>query len=78
MRGAGTGEDGTEIYCPRPLIYAKDPDNLKELCEYLVEFDKIQREKDNNINLPFTQYSWAGGFIWTKAPGVRVKSYLAK
>lgn len=78
LRGAGTGEMGTEIYFPRPLIYAKDPEDLKELREYLVQFDKRQREKKNNIDLPFTQYAWSGGFIWTRVPGVRVKSYLQK
>ena len=78
LRGAGTGENGTEIYCPRPLLYADDPEVLKELREYLLKFDKRQREKENNVDLPFSQYAWAGGFIWTKAPGVRVKSYLQK
>tara|TARA_R110002072_G_scaffold69489_3_gene168602 strand:- start:1632 stop:3302 length:1671 start_codon:yes stop_codon:yes gene_type:complete len=78
LRGAGTGENGTEIYCPRPLLYADDPEVLKELREYLLKFDKRQREKENNVDLPFSQYAWAGGFIWTKVPGVRVKSYLQK
>jgi hypothetical protein len=78
LRGAGTGNNGTEIYCPRPLMYNDDPSELKELREYLIEFDKRQREKENNIDLPFSQYAWSGGFIWTKVPGVRVKSYLQK
>ncbi|MDW5290943.1 hypothetical protein [Formosa sp. PL04] len=78
LRGAGTGEGGTEMYYPRPLMYVKDPEALEELREYLVEFDKRQKEKENNIDLPFTQYAWAGGFIWTRVPGVRVKSYLKK
>jgi len=78
LRGAGTGEMGTEIYFPRPLMYAKDPEDLKELREYLLQFDKRQREKKNNIDLPFSQYAWSGGFIWTRVPGVRVKSYLQK
>jgi len=78
LRGTGTGEKGTEIFCPRPLMYAENPKELKELREYLLEFDKRQREKENNIDLPFSQYAWSGGFIWTKVPGVRVKSYLPK
>ncbi|WP_299118790.1 hypothetical protein [uncultured Winogradskyella sp.] len=78
LRGTGTGEKGTEIYCPRPLMYADDPEVLQELREYLIEFDKRQREKDNNIDLPFSQYAWSGGFIWTKAPNTRVKPYLQK
>lgn len=76
LRGAGIGNLGTEIYCPRPLMYVEDPEVLSELREYLLKFDKRQIEKENNIDLPFSQYAWAGGFIWTKAPGVRVKSYL--
>lgn len=78
LRGAGSGENGTEIYCPRPLMYLEDPEGLKELREYLLEFDKRQVEKENNIDLAFSQYAWAGGFIWTKVPEVRVKSYLQK
>ena len=78
LRGTGTGHKGTEIYCPRPLMYTEDPEVLQELREYLLEFDKRQREKENNIDLPFSQYAWSGGFIWTKAPGARVKSYLQK
>lgn len=78
LRGAGTGINGTEIYFPRPLMYSKDPESLQELREYLLEFDKRQREQENNIDLPFSQYAWSGGFIWTQVPGQRVKSYLQK
>jgi hypothetical protein len=78
LRGMGSGENGTEIYCPRPMMYLKDPESLKELREYLIAFDKRQIEKENNIDLPFSQYAWSGGFIWTQVPGERVKSYLEK
>tara|TARA_R110000868_G_scaffold71713_3_gene209741 strand:- start:14561 stop:16204 length:1644 start_codon:yes stop_codon:yes gene_type:complete len=78
IRGTGTGSEGTEIYCPRPLMYMKDPDQLMELREYLLQFDKRQREPQNNIDLPFSQYAWAGGMFWTQIPGERVKSYLEK
>lgn len=78
FRGAGSGEKGTEIYCPRPMMYLKDPEALAELREYLTTFDKRQREKENNIDLPFSQYAWSGGFIWTQVPNERVKSYLDK
>ena len=78
LRGTGTGEGGTEIFCPRPMMYFEDPASLKELREYLVQFDKRQREKENNIDLPFSQYAWSGGIIWTRVPGERVKSYLGK
>lgn len=78
LTGTGDGNLGTEIYFPRPLMYLKDPEDLKELREYLLQFNKRQREKDNNINLPFSQYAWSGGYIWTRVPGERVKSYLQK
>lgn len=78
LRGAGSGENGTEIYCPRPMMYLKNPESLAELREYLTSFDKRQRETENNIDLPFSQYAWSGGFIWTQIPGERVKSYLDK
>ncbi|CAH8296589.1 hypothetical protein EV196_11120 [Mariniflexile fucanivorans] len=76
LRGTGTGENGTEIYCQRPLMYCKDPEDLQELREYMIKFDKRQIEKENNVDLPFSLYTWAGGFIWTRVPGERVKSYL--
>ncbi|HSD06809.1 hypothetical protein [Flavobacterium sp.] len=78
LRGTGSGDNGTEIYCPRPMMYLKDPESLSELREYLTTFDKRQREKENNIDLPFSQYAWSGGFIWTQVPNERVKSYLDK
>ncbi|MEO8534830.1 MAG: hypothetical protein ABI441_13820 [Flavobacterium sp.] len=78
LRGTGSGDKGTEIYCPRPMMYLKDPESLAELREYLTTFDKRQRENENNIDLPFSQYAWSGGFIWTQIPGERVKSYLDK
>lgn len=78
LRGAGSGENGTEIYFPRPMMYLKDSESLAELREYLTTFDKRQREPENNVDLPFSQYAWSGGFIWTQIPGERVKSYLDK
>ncbi|WP_241910419.1 hypothetical protein [Pseudotamlana carrageenivorans] len=78
LRGSGSGTGGTELYFPRPLMYSKDSESLKELREYLVKFDKRQREKEHNIDLAFSQYAWAGGFIWTRVPDVRVKAYLDK
>lgn len=78
LRGAGSGVEGTEFYFPRPLMYVKNPEALQELREYLIKFKKRQIEKENNIDLPFSQYAWTGGFIWTRVPNVRVKSYLKK
>lgn len=78
LRGAGIGTGGTEFYLPRPLIYATTPDELNELSEYLVKLKKVQKEKDRNIHLPFSPWSWTGGFFWTGVRGERVKSYLAE
>lgn len=78
LNGSGSGKNGTEIYCPRPMMYFKDPESLEELRTYLVELNKLQKEKENNISLPFSQYSWSGGIFWTQVPNTRVKSYLEK
>ncbi|MBF7073661.1 hypothetical protein ISG33_09665 [Glaciecola sp. MH2013] len=78
IRGEGTGAKGTEFYFPRPLIYAPDAPELKELKEYLVSLDKIQKEKANNIYIPFTEWAWSGGYFWTRIEGQRVKKYLDK
>lgn len=76
LRGTGSGQQGTELYFPRPLNYVENPEPLKELREYLKKFNKRQRVKSKNIDLPFSQYAWSGGFIWTQVPGKRVKYYL--
>ncbi|TRX60198.1 hypothetical protein FNH22_09120 [Fulvivirga sp. M361] len=76
LRGAGSGALGTVLYFPFPLSMLADPESLKELREYLVKYEKIQKEPENNVYAPFSQYAWSGGFFWTKVPGVRVKSYL--
>ena len=76
LRGAGSGEHGTEIYFPRPLIYTKPTQELAELREYLIKLNKVQKEKANNIELPYTEWAWSGGFFWSKVPGQRVKKYL--
>lgn len=78
LRGTGAGEGGTELFYPRPMMYLDNPESLTELREYLLEFDKRQIEEENNIDLPFSQYAWSGGYIWTQVPGERVKSYLGK
>ncbi|WGL15765.1 hypothetical protein PVT68_13415 [Microbulbifer bruguierae] len=74
----GAGQQKTQLYFPRPLRLLPDPPELSELREYLTEMDKRQREEQNNIDLPFTQYAWAGGYIWARKPGERVKAYLDK
>lgn len=78
FRGSGSGKEGTEIFCPRPMMYLKNQESLAELREYLTTTGKRQVEKENNIDLPFSQYAWSGGMIWTQIPNQRVKSYLEK
>lgn len=75
-RGKGSGKNGTEFYFPRPLMYAPPTPELKELREYLVKHDKVQRNKNSNLNLPFTEWSWSGGYFWTRIEGQRVKKYM--
>lgn len=78
IRGTGTGVSGTEFYFPRPLIYTQKAPELIELNEYLVEHNKIQKEKNNNLHVPYTEWSWSGGYFWTRVKNVRVKKYLEK
>jgi len=78
LRGAGTGRGGTEFYIPRPLLYVEQPGEVNELTKYLVELNKIQKEKDRNIELPFSPWSWTGGFFWTGIRDQRVKGYLER
>lgn len=37
---------------------------------------KFKRKKKNNIYIPYTEWSWSGGFFWTRIEGIRVKKYL--
>lgn len=76
LRGAGAGRGGTEFWMPRPLLYVESPAELDELIEYLRSLGKVQREKDRNIELPYSPWSWTGGFFWTGVRGERVKAYL--
>lgn len=52
----GEGE-ATTLYFPRPLKYLPTPSSMEELSEYLTEQKKRQREKQNNIDLPFSLYA---------------------
>ena len=71
----GTGNQ-TTLYYPFPLNTLPTPAAFKELDEYLRKFDKRQREKQNNVDMPFSLYAWSGGFIWTQTPNARGKAYL--
>lgn len=75
LQGEG---DQTTLFYPRPMKYLPTPDAMSELQEYLLEFDKRQREPENNIDLPFSLYAWTGGYIWTQTPDARGKAYLEK
>ena len=76
LRGAGSGPQGTDLHFPRPLQMIDKNDSLNELREYLVKYDKRQREKDKNIDFLFSEYSWSGGFIWIQKDGTRAAAYL--
>ena len=78
LRGFGSGEQGTELFFPRPLRIVDKGESLSELNEYLRKYDKRQKEKHNNINEFFSEYSWSGGFIWVQKEGTRAAPYLSK
>lgn len=76
LRGAGSGDTGTNLHFPRPLQMIDKTDSLDELREYLKKYDKRQREEDKNIDELFSEYSWSGGLIWVQKEGTRAAAYL--
>lgn len=78
LKGAGSNEGGTTLHFPRPLTMIDRSDSLDELREYIVELDKRQVEKDKNLDVLFSEYSWSGGMIWVKVPGGRPAGYLPR
>ncbi|GGX61863.1 hypothetical protein GCM10011309_09760 [Litorimonas cladophorae] len=76
LRGSGAGPAGTNLYIPRPLQMVETGDHFDEIRRYLKKYDKRQREKDKNIDVLFSEYSWTGGFIWVQKEGTRAASYL--
>ena len=74
----GDAAGGTTLYFPFPLSALETPPAFKELDEYLLEFDKRQREADNNVDMPFSLYAWSGGYIWAQPDGHRGKAYLER
>jgi len=80
LLGAGSGEGGTQLYFPTPLDQMSVPEPLNELQEYLIRYNKTQKTNDLGEKiepLPFSLYSWSGGFFWFTAKGTRVKKYLS-
>lgn len=76
LAGMGSGEGGTEIFMPRPLDQMDDGGAADELREYLVEYDKRERQRDQNLDVLFSEWSWNGGFLWVRTPGGRHATYL--
>ncbi|MGB6319300.1 MAG: hypothetical protein WBG08_11725 [Litorimonas sp.] len=76
LRGQGKGQGGSEIYIPRPLSYIDTGDKFDEIRTYLKRFDKVQRDADQNVEWPFSEYSWTGGFLWIGPQGHRAAAYL--
>lgn len=76
LAGMGSTEGGTELYMHRPLNQMDDGGVANELREYLVEYDKRERQPSNNLDVLFSEWSWNGGFVWTRAPNGRHATYL--
>lgn len=76
VRGHGSGSGGTTLFFPRPLRMVDKSQELKELREYLVKNNKYQVEVVNNVHALFSEYSWAGGFIWVGPENSRHAPYL--
>lgn len=76
IQGAGGGEGGTTLYFPRPLAMVDDKSALDEIREYLIKYDKRQREKAKNLDVLFSEYSWTGGFLWIARQNARPAPYL--
>ncbi len=63
LRGAGSGDGGTELYFPRPLRIVDDPSRQDELRAYLRKENKYEVNAEQNINFLFSEYSWSGGVL---------------
>ncbi|WP_161782171.1 hypothetical protein [Erythrobacter longus] len=78
LAGMGMGEEGTQLFMPRPLNQIEDDGVLTEICEYLKEEDKYERQPDRNLDVLFSEHSWSAGFIWARYPGGRHATYLPR
>lgn len=77
IEGAGRGPKGTELKFPRPLRMVDRTSVLDPLRAYLVENKKRQIEPARNIDLPFSEYSWSGGFLWVMKPKTTAPAAIA-
>lgn len=75
LAGMGSGAGGTQLFMARPLNQIDGKGAFKEIREYLVENDKIQRVANENLDVVFSEYSWTGGFIWTRTTDGRHRGY---
>ncbi|NJO13800.1 MAG: hypothetical protein HC870_00735 [Rhizobiales bacterium] len=75
LRGAGSGDEGTELYFPRPLTIVDDPARQEELRGYLKHEKKFEVNPEQNINFLFSEYSWSGGFLLVGPKQDRPVSY---
>lgn len=75
LNGLGAHSGGSELFFLRPLKIVDLTDDMEELRDYLVREKKIEYIPEENIHHPFTEYSWAGGFIFVGPEGTRPVSY---
>jgi hypothetical protein len=78
VQGLGMGEGGSELYFPRPLRLVNTGTRFDEISKYLLSENKLQVEPQNNLNWPFSPYSWTGGFIWIGRDQSRPFAYLSE
>ncbi len=75
LDGAGSGLGGTELYFPRPLKIVDTSDREDKLRAYLKRENKLEVQPDQNINFPFSEYSWSGGFLRVGPGKLRAVAY---
>jgi hypothetical protein len=78
LEGQGMGVSGTELYFPRPLRMVDTGARFAEIERYLMQENKLQIEPARNVRLPFSVYSWTGGFIWIQRAKSRPFAYLSE
>lgn len=76
LQGAGRGKGGTTLIFPRPLAMMENTSALDELRAYIRKYNKRQRQKPQNLDVLFSEYSWSGGFLWVARDNARPAPYL--